>query len=511
MSATELKEVSVEINGKLNTIYLPLDLQDNLLKVDQALVEMEEILAEGQMEGLSYKSNETEIYEVSGDVGLLNAYIGEMESEALEQLDKPLHKGFTTAATEALSLIKLEEYQTENRLGIKSHEIWYGKDGDKREREKVKGNLTMEDFLGITSIQEGKDGYIVNMPKEFSDFTELFALDYREMVKSGAIKKEVTLEEYLKAVKGLGEFDHEVDLPFQQFVSNVLDVTIIKPLLDACLGYDVVTKEELSDMERGLNVVYAGIDVITLFIGLKGSGILKAGSKQIIKYGGKILALDMLGCGTAYGISQICEKLGLPVAITLLLSGAGGVVVVMQGGKYIFKNSAGEVIHEVSQESLESVVKGASGAGGNKDTIISPQIKEKILWGQRKNPKKNEIIGGHSPEINNNHYNYAVEEIKINPDGTKNIKFTTQFPDGNLAKIKSSTVFPDGWTDKKIVESIQKVGNSDAISIRTRDGATWHRGIVDGVEIDVLKNGNEVISGYPTGTKNALPPSGFKK
>ncbi|EOH96174.1 hypothetical protein UAY_03084 [Enterococcus moraviensis ATCC BAA-383] len=138
-------------------------------------------------------------------------------------------------------------------------------------------------------------------------------------------------------------------------------------------------------------------------------------------------------------------------------------------------------------------------------------MKEKILWGQRKNPKKNEIIGGHSPDINNSHPNYATEIIKRNPDGTMDIKYTTQFPDGKLAKIKNSTIFPEVWTDTKILDSIKNIGNSSSISVRGRDGATLHRQIVDGVEIDVIKLGDNIISGYPTGKVNAPLPGGFSK
>ncbi len=47
-------------------------------------------------------------------------------------------------------------------------------------------------------------------------------------------------------------------------------------------------------------------------------------------------------------------------------------------------------------------------------------------------------------------------------------------------------------------------------SVRERDGATWHRQIIDGVEIDVIKLGDDVISGYPTGKTGAPNPSGFK-
>lgn len=125
-------------------------------------------------------------------------------------------------------------------------------------------------------------------------------------------------------------------------------------------------------------------------------------------------------------------------------------------------------------------------------------MEKKILEGQRKSPTKNEVIGGHSSDINNNNSNFAVEEISINPDGTKNISFTKDLQDGNISKLKKSTVFPDSWNDSKIIDSIREVGDSPTILVRQRDGATWHRQIVD-----------DVISGYPTGKVDAPKPSGF--
>ncbi|MFD0674225.1 EndoU domain-containing protein [Cohnella sp. GCM10027633] len=78
-----------------------------------------------------------------------------------------------------------------------------------------------------------------------------------------------------------------------------------------------------------------------------------------------------------------------------------------------------------------------------------------------------------------------------------------------ISKLKKSTLFPDSWTDEQILESIIEVGNSPAISARLRDGATWHRATINGVEIDVIKVGDDVTSGYPTGAVNASLPSGF--
>ncbi|WP_244648363.1 EndoU domain-containing protein [Ruminiclostridium herbifermentans] len=130
-------------------------------------------------------------------------------------------------------------------------------------------------------------------------------------------------------------------------------------------------------------------------------------------------------------------------------------------------------------------------------TIISPEMENKILYGERSNGNK--LIGGHSPQINNANPNYAVEVISENADGTKVVKFTTQYSNGNLAKIKTSTLFPENWSNKNIIDSIKTVGDTPPIGVR--DNLTLHRGIVNGVEIDVIKDGNNVISGYPTGGK----------
>ncbi|MFK4345146.1 MULTISPECIES: EndoU domain-containing protein [unclassified Paenibacillus] len=130
-------------------------------------------------------------------------------------------------------------------------------------------------------------------------------------------------------------------------------------------------------------------------------------------------------------------------------------------------------------------------------TIIDDAMKEKILFGQRKFSNKNDIIGGHSPKINNGNPNYAVEEMVVNTDGTRRVKYTTQFPDGNLSKIKTSTLFPNTWSDDAIINAIKKV--ADSPSIGTRDGITLHRSTINGIEIEVMKNGNKVISGFSTG------------
>ncbi|MBT2762670.1 EndoU domain-containing protein [Paenibacillus sp. ISL-20] len=56
---------------------------------------------------------------------------------------------------------------------------------------------------------------------------------------------------------------------------------------------------------------------------------------------------------------------------------------------------------------------------------------------------------------------------------------TTQLSDGNLSTIKTSTLFPELWSDEKINDSIARIG----------DGAILHRGIVDGMQVEVINIG----------------------
>jgi RHS repeat-associated protein len=132
------------------------------------------------------------------------------------------------------------------------------------------------------------------------------------------------------------------------------------------------------------------------------------------------------------------------------------------------------------------------------NTIVTAEMESKILLGQRV-VGTNRIIGGHSGAINDLHPNYAVEELSTNPNGTRVVKFITQFADGSISKIKKSTLFPESWSDAQVIDAVKQVGNSPALQSQLSNHATVHRAIVNGIEIEVLKIGDEVISAYPTG------------
>ncbi|MBC7796091.1 MAG: EndoU domain-containing protein [Pyrinomonadaceae bacterium] len=138
---------------------------------------------------------------------------------------------------------------------------------------------------------------------------------------------------------------------------------------------------------------------------------------------------------------------------------------------------------------------------------VPPAMQDKILYGERvPNPNSpggmsNRIIGGHSSEIKTNP-NYAHEVISTNADGTTNVKFITQFPDGNLSNIKSSTLAPDSWTNTDVINVTNQTASTTTVATRARDGATLHRQTTNGVEWEVIKDSaGNVTSSYPTGGK----------
>ena len=149
----------------------------------------------------------------------------------------------------------------------------------------------------------------------------------------------------------------------------------------------------------------------------------------------------------------------------------------------------------------------------NVQVIISLEMEQKILYGQRvvkeNGQNTNRIKGGHSGQISDSNPQYAVEVISVNSDGTRVVKFLTQFDDGNLSKIKTSTLFPESWSDKKIMNAVTTTGSSKSVATRASDGASLHQSTIDGVKVEVIKIGNNVTAGYPCG-KGCMTIEQFK-
>ena len=138
-----------------------------------------------------------------------------------------------------------------------------------------------------------------------------------------------------------GEFTHDSSNPFLNFVSSVLDITIIKPVIEACTGEDLITGEDLTDMERGLKVVFAVVDLVTLGGAIAATKFSEMGLKEGLKAFGKTALIDFAGNTAACGVGALGEAFDWPVPVTMMLSLAAGITVSISGNKLLFKNADG--------------------------------------------------------------------------------------------------------------------------------------------------------------------------
>ena len=74
-------------------------------------------------------------------------------------------------------------------------------------------------------------------------------------------------------------------MELKKFVSAVLDITITKPLIETITGEDLITGQELSNMERGIKFAGAVVGIITL----GSSGILEMPLDQAAQQLGRTL------------------------------------------------------------------------------------------------------------------------------------------------------------------------------------------------------------------------------
>ena len=138
-----------------------------------------------------------------------------------------------------------------------------------------------------------------------------------------------------------GEFTHDSSNPFLNFVSSVLDITIIKPVIESCIGEDLITGEDLTDMERGLKVVFAVVDLVTLGGAIAATKFSEMGLKEGLKAFGKTALIDFAGNTAACGVGALGETFDWPVPVTMMLSLAAGITVSISGNKLLFKNADG--------------------------------------------------------------------------------------------------------------------------------------------------------------------------
>ena len=340
----EIKKAYMDWSEKgvsyLNCMYV----YDTMMDVDEALQTCDTILDEIDL-GIDYTSRKKDIDRLLEGHGTLHRYIDVLNCYLDDKLDQPLKKDFKKNATETISRIHLEDFEVDNTLGLTENNYitgGMGYAGTMVEQEKAK--LTFADFIGTSDGKADGNGLHISYTNgSVEDFASIFAAQYEAMKASGALGEDnnLTQQEFLEQFYRQGEFTHDSSNPFLNFVSSVLDITIIKPIIEACTGEDLITGEDLTDMERGLKVVFAVVDLVTLGGAIAATKFSEMGLKEGLKAFGKTALIDFAGNTAACGVGALGETFDWPVPITMMLSLAAGITVSISGNKLLFKNADG--------------------------------------------------------------------------------------------------------------------------------------------------------------------------
>lgn len=340
----EIKKAYMDWSEKgvsyLNCMYV----YDIMMDVDEALQTCDTILDEIDL-GIDYTSREKEIDRLLEGHGTLHRYIDVLNCYVDDKLDQPLKKDFKKNATETISRIHLEDFEVDNTLGLTENNYitgGMGYAGTMVEQEKAK--LTFADFIGTSDGKADGNGLHISYTNgSVEDFASIFAAQYEAMKASGALGEDnnLTQQEFLEQFYRQGEFTHDSSNPFLNFVSSVLDITIVKPIIEACTGEDLITGEDLTDMERGLKVVFAVVDLVTLGGAIAATKFSEMGLKEGLKAFGKTALIDFAGNTAACGVGALGEAFDWPVPVTMMLSLAAGITVSISGNKLLFKNADG--------------------------------------------------------------------------------------------------------------------------------------------------------------------------
>ena len=154
-----------------------------------------------------------------------------------------------------------------------------------------------------------------------------------------------------------GEFNHEAYHPALDFLSGLLDITIVKPVIEFFTGTDLITGERLTEAQKYQKMAGAIVDMFTFgqgLVAMKGAGLV---GKELCKAFGKTMLVEVASSASAYTVGYGVEAMGLPPQIAWMLGAATGCIVSTVGMNLVFRNPKTGVVRECLLEEITSLEK----------------------------------------------------------------------------------------------------------------------------------------------------------
>lgn len=361
----ETKGITTLFGDKALGSWSAASIQATLESIESTFKSCNEKLAAVELPDLAYVFQADAISEMTDNMLKLQSYASTAHGQVSEELDFPLYLDFKDNATESLSQIILEDLSTENTFGMEEHYAVSGK-GTVYGQKRVKTELTMKDFLGLEDVEAEEGMPSLENVEIIGQFAGLFRQDF--LSKASYMDLDKRVEQYLT----YGEFDHEAYHPVEDFLSGLLDLTIVKPIYECCTGTDIITKERLSESEKTWKATGAMIDLFTFGQGSLAIHFAGYTGKEALEAIGRTMLVDLVSNSTVYTVSYGADMMGLPPEVNWLLSVATGCTVSVAGADFILHGMDGSV-RKISAEELEDVLKNKNNSNDALNSILKNQ------------------------------------------------------------------------------------------------------------------------------------------
>ena len=324
-------------------------IQSTLEGIEEKFEKCNDKLAGVSVGPCSYQFQADKIERMTQDLQLLQSYASSAPDYVWETLDNPLYMDFKNNATESLSQIILDDFYTDNTIGMEEH-FTVSQKGAVYSQKRVKETLTFSDFFGLPAVEHEDSMVTLENVETVNEFASLFRKDYDKM-------KEADIETCIRNYLTSGEFNHEAYHPARDFLSGLLDITIVKPVIEFFTGTDLITGERLTEAQKYQKMAGAIVDMFTFgqgLVAMKGAGLV---GKELCKAFGKTMLVEVASSASAYTVGYGVEAMGLPPQIAWMLGAATGCIVSTAGMNLVFRNPKTGVVRECSLEEITSLEK----------------------------------------------------------------------------------------------------------------------------------------------------------
>ena len=324
-------------------------IQSTLEGIEEKFEKCNDKLASVSVGPCSYQFQADKIEKMTQDLQILQRYAGSAPDYVWDTLDNPLYVDFKNNATESLSQIILDDFYTDNTIGMEEH-FAVSQKGAVYSQKRVKETLTFSDFLGLPAVEHEDSMVTLENVETVNEFASLFRKDYDKM-------KEADIETCIRNYLTSGEFNHEAYHPALDFLSGLLGITIVKPVIEFFTGTDLITGERLTEAQKYQKMAGAIVDMFTFgqgLVAMKGAGLV---GKELCKAFGKTMLVEVASSASAYTVGYGVEAMGLPPQIAWMLGAATGCIVSTAGMNLVFRNPKTGVVRECSLEEITSLEK----------------------------------------------------------------------------------------------------------------------------------------------------------